>query len=74
MSSKGKVKWFSKTKGYGFITPEEGGDDVFAHYTDIAGDDEFKILFDGQHVEYEEASGNRGKKAKNSTVVPKGNE
>jgi CspA family cold shock protein len=73
MNKKGKVKWFSKTKGYGFITPEAGGEDVFVHYSDIAGDDDFKILFDGQNVEYEEADGNRGKKARNVVVIPKGN-
>lgn len=71
MTKQGTVKWFSKTKGYGFITPKEGGEDVFVHYTDIVGDDDFKILFDGQNVEYEEASGNRGRKAKNVVVVPK---
>ena len=71
---KGMVKWFDKTKGFGFIIPEDGGTDVFVHYSDIAGENtEYKTLIDGQHVEYEEAKGDRGKKALNVTIVPKGN-
>ena len=67
---KGLVKWFDKAKGFGFIVPEAGGADVFVHYSDINGEDgEYKTLIDGQNVEYEESSGDRGKKAKNVTVV-----
>jgi CspA family cold shock protein len=74
VKKKGMVKWFDKSKGFGFIVPEEGGSDVFVHYSDIEGEEgEYKTLIDGQHVEYEEATGDRGKKAKNVTVVPKGN-
>lgn len=70
MKKTGTVKFFDRKKGFGFITPSAGGDDVFVHYSDIIGDEDFKSLFDGQHVEYEEADGNKGTKAKNVTVVP----
>lgn len=71
MSKQGIVKWFDKIKGYGFITPNDGGKDVFVHYSDINGDDEkFKTLLDGQHVEFEEAQGDKGIKAKDVVVVP----
>ena len=52
---KGQVKWFSGTKGYGFIKPEAGGEDVFVHYTAIARDpmdDGYRTLFDEEEVEY----------------------
>ena len=48
----GTVKWFSEQKGYGFITPDDGGKDLFVHYSSIVGDG-FKNLSDGQPVEYE---------------------
>jgi len=69
----GLVKFFDRKKGFGFIVPSGGGPDVFVHYSDILGEEEFKTLFDGQNVEYEEASGDKGIKAKNVVVVPKGN-
>ncbi len=65
----GLVKWFNKDKGYGFIKPSDGSSDVFVHYSDIVGEQQFKTLLDGQNVQYEEAEGNRGIKAKNVTVV-----
>lgn len=70
MKKTGSVKFFDRKKGFGFITPSDGGKDVFIHYSDIIGEDDFKSLFDGQQVEYEEVEGDKGTKAKNVTVVP----
>ena len=64
---KGKVKWFSNQKGYGFITPESG-DDVFVHHSAIQGDG-FKTLDEGQEVEFEVQDGPKGKQAVNVTKV-----
>lgn len=71
MTKKGLVKFFDRKKGFGFIIPEDGGADVFVHYSDILGDEDFKTLFDGQHVKYEEVQGDKGIKARNVVVVPK---
>ena len=62
------VKWFNDTKGFGFITPEDGGKDLFVHMSVIQMEG-FKTLKDGQAVEYEVAESDRGPAAKN--VVPK---
>ncbi|MCX5709716.1 MAG: cold shock domain-containing protein [Candidatus Omnitrophica bacterium] len=61
--AKGKVKWFSNQKGYGFITPESGAD-VFVHHTAITGDG-YKTLEEGQEVEFEIEKGPKGEQAKN---------
>ena len=61
--AKGKVKWFSNEKGYGFITPESGSD-VFVHHTAIQGDG-YKTLEEGQDVEFEIEQGPKGAQAKN---------
>lgn len=61
--ARGTVKWFNGQKGYGFITPEEGGDDLFVHYSNIDMDG-FRTLNDGAVVEYEPAQGRKGLEAK----------
>lgn len=60
---RGKVKWFNDAKGYGFIE-QEGGDDVFVHFSAIQSDG-FKTLAEGQEVEFELLSGDRGTHAGN---------
>jgi CspA family cold shock protein len=59
--AKGKVKWFSNQKGYGFITPESGSD-VFVHFSAIQGDG-YKSLEEGQDVEFEIEKGPKGEQA-----------
>ena len=66
--ARGTVKWFSAEKGYGFITPDEGGEDLFVHYSGIAGGG-FKSLEEGQKVSYEATRGNKGMQAENVTPV-----
>ena len=65
--ARGKVKWFSNQKGYGFITPESGND-VFVHHTAIQGDG-YKTLEEGQEVEFEVQKGPKGDQAVNVTKV-----
>ncbi len=55
----GTVKWFSNSKGYGFIAPEDGGDDIFAHFSSIDMDG-YKSLRQGQKVQYEVSQGPKG--------------
>jgi CspA family cold shock protein len=63
----GKVKWFNDAKGYGFIERPDG-DDVFVHYTAIAGTG-FRSLSEGQEVEFEVVDGPKGKQAANVSKV-----
>lgn len=65
--ARGKVKWFSNQKGYGFITPENG-EDVFVHHTAIQGDG-YKTLKEGQEVEFEITKGPKGEQAANVVKV-----
>lgn len=60
----GTVKWFDATKGFGFITPTEGGKDVFAHHTAIQGDG-FKTLDENQAVTFDIVDGDKGPQASN---------
>lgn len=66
--SSGTVKWFNEKKGFGFITPDEGGDDLFVHHTkiDMQG---FRTLKEGQRVEFEVTAGEKGKIAVNVKPV-----
>ena len=64
MEVTGVVKWFSNPKGYGFITQDDGGKDVFVHYTAIQGDG-FKTLEQGQKVRFEITKGEKGEQAAN---------
>jgi len=60
----GTVKWFNDAKGFGFIKPDDGGEDLFAHFTAIKGQG-FKTLKEGQKVSFEVANGPKGKQATN---------
>lgn len=60
----GKVKWFNDQKGYGFVTPDDGGDDLFVHHTAIQGGG-FKTLAEGEAVEFEVEDGQKGPRAAN---------
>jgi len=63
----GTVKWFNDAKGFGFIIPDDGGDDLFAHYSAINMSG-FKTLKEGQKIVYEVTQGTKGKQAANIRV------
>ena len=60
----GIVKWFDEGKGFGFITPEAGGKDLFAHFKEIRGEG-FRSLSEGQRVQFEVTQGQKGPQASN---------
>ena len=62
MMATGTVKWFNESKGYGFIAPQDGGDDVFVHYTAIQGNG-FRTLNEGQKVSFDVEKGPKGLQA-----------
>ena len=64
----GKVKWFNNAKGFGFIVPEEGGEDIFAHYSTIQMEG-YRSLKAGQEVTYEVQQGHKGLHAENIGIV-----
>ena len=64
----GTVKWFNDAKGFGFVTPDNGGEDLFAHFSAINMDG-FKTLKEGQKVAFEVTQGQKGKQATNITAA-----
>ena len=66
--SKGTVKWFDATKGFGFITPEDGSKDLFVHHSEIQSGGDYATLNNGQAVEFEVGQGQKGPCA--NKVIP----
>jgi CspA family cold shock protein len=68
MRTTGKVKWFNESKGFGFITRDDGQKDCFVHYSAIQGNG-FKTLKEGDKVEFDVVQGQKGPAANNVTVL-----
>ncbi|MBU6270248.1 MAG: cold-shock protein [Burkholderiales bacterium] len=69
MSTKtGTVKWFNETKGFGFIAPDDGSEDLFAHFSEIQGQG-FKTLAEKQRVQFEVTQGRKGLQASRIQVI-----
>ena len=66
--AQGTVKWFNDQKGFGFISPDDGSPDVFAHFSEVQGEG-FKSLTEGQKVEFEVQQGDKGPRASNIRPV-----
>lgn len=66
--AKGKIKWFSDQKGYGFVTPDDGSKDCFVHHSAIQGEG-FKSLSEGQEIEFQIEEGPKGPQATNVVKV-----
>jgi CspA family cold shock protein len=66
--AQGTVKWFNAEKGFGFITQDDGGADVFVHFSAISGDG-YKSLDENQRVEYETTQGQKGPQAANVQLI-----
>ena len=64
MRTTGRVKWFNESKGFGFITPEDGSKDCFVHYSAIQGNG-FRTLNEGERVEFDVVDGQKGPAAEN---------
>ena len=67
--STGTVKWFNASKGYGFITPDDGSKDLFVHHSEIKSGGEYASLNDGEKVEFEIGQGQKGPCANNVVAV-----
>ncbi len=66
--AQGTVKWFNEEKGYGFIYPDDGGEDLFVHYSGIVGEG-FRSLEEGAKVSYEATQGKKGMQAEDVSKV-----
>lgn len=66
--AQGTVKWFNGEKGFGFITPDDGGKDVFVHYSEISGSG-FRSLDENQRVQFNVEQGNKGPQAVGVTAI-----
>ena len=69
MSTNGTVKWFNDSKGFGFISLEDGSKDVFVHHSAIQGGDEYKTLNEGDRVQFDVVDGEKGPAAENVTKI-----